>query len=119
MVRKIMHWIPTFMYLALIFYLSSQSKPFNMDISFKGLDKLLHIGEYALASFLIYLSLKKSGSKRAFPLAIMFSIAYGISDEVHQSFVPMRSSDIFDIAADTIGSFIGPYGGDVFYKKTG
>lgn len=109
--RKIFHWLPTIAYLGLIFYLSSQSKPLDMDMDFKGIDKVLHIGEYAAAAFLLCYSLIKSGVKKVFILAFIFSVLYGISDEIHQSFVPNRTADLFDILADVIGSFIGAYSG--------
>jgi VanZ family protein len=120
MIQKILHWLPSIAYLGIIFYLSSQSKPLDMDIGFKGIDKFLHIGEYAMTGFLLFFSLKKSGVKRAFIVAFILSTAYGISDEIHQSLVPNRSSDLFDIIADMLGSFIGAYSGMVLIKdKTG
>ena len=42
-------------------------------------------------------------------LLIVFCIVYGISDEIHQIFVPSRSSDIFDVIADSIGSIFGAF----------
>jgi len=40
-------------------------------------------------------------------LTIMFGSLYGITDELHQAFVPDRSVSGFDIFIDGIGSFIG------------
>ncbi|MCA9424620.1 MAG: VanZ family protein, partial [Candidatus Omnitrophica bacterium] len=37
-------------------------------------------------------------------IAIALSALYGISDEFHQSFVPERTSDIFDWFADLVGA---------------
>jgi VanZ family protein len=37
----------------------------------------------------------------------MLSIAYGISDEFHQSFTPGRTPDARDLVADGIGAAIG------------
>ena len=34
---------------------------------------------------------------------------YGISDEIHQSFVPFRDAEVSDVIADTIGAFSGVY----------
>lgn len=33
--------------------------------------------------------------------------AYGISDELHQSFVPGRDCNVWDWLADTLGAIIG------------
>lgn len=37
-------------------------------------------------------------------LAIICVIAFGISDEVHQWFVPQRQADFWDLVADTVGA---------------
>ena len=42
-----------------------------------------------------------------FILAVSVSTLYGISDEVHQYFVPGRTASLADIVADGIGSLIG------------
>ena len=47
------------------------------------------------------------GSFRRFLLSIAASTGYGISDEIHQYFVPYRSADIMDVLADMVGSCIG------------
>ncbi len=36
--------------------------------------------------------------------AILVATAYGVSDEFHQSFVPGRTPDILDVAADSVGA---------------
>jgi VanZ family protein len=33
--------------------------------------------------------------------------AYGVTDELHQSFVPGRDCDVWDWVADTLGAFSG------------
>jgi VanZ family protein len=43
---------------------------------------------------------------KAIMLAFLITSAYGASDEFHQSFVPNRSCDVLDWAADTFGGFI-------------
>jgi VanZ family protein len=40
-------------------------------------------------------------------LSVLASSIYGISDEIHQYFVPSRMADIADVAANTVGSFMG------------
>ena len=40
-------------------------------------------------------------------LSILLSSLYGISDEIHQSFVPYRTADVMDALADIIGSAFG------------
>lgn len=36
--------------------------------------------------------------------AIMYCTAYGIVDELHQSFVPGRTSSVLDVLADVVGA---------------
>ena len=45
--------------------------------------------------------------RRAAVLAMVLASAYGISDEIHQLFVPQRSCDPADWAVDTIAAIIG------------
>jgi VanZ family protein len=44
---------------------------------------------------------------RVAALALAIAAAYGIFDELHQSFVPGRSADILDWFADVCGALIG------------
>jgi|TARA_Y100000294_G_scaffold73730_1_gene69532 VanZ family protein len=73
-------------------------------------DKAIHFIEYGVLSFLFFFSLRKSFPglkiKSAGVLAIMFSGLYGISDEVHQYFVPGREFSIGDMAANFIGAVV-------------
>jgi VanZ family protein len=48
-----------------------------------------------------------SWANAAFPLAVLFTSLYGISDEIHQAFVPFRDSNWLDWVADTIGAAVG------------
>lgn len=42
-------------------------------------------------------------------VAIVIAALYGVSDEVHQCFVPMRSCEVWDWAADLLGSVAGVF----------
>ena len=74
-------------------------------------DKLAHVLEFGLLASLIYFALKKSGVS-SHPIFIPFLIAflYGVSDEIHQFFVPGREADVLDAVANTVGSFVFPLG---------
>jgi VanZ family protein len=113
MVRWFRYWGPLCGYAGLIFYLSSQPHPEEDLPSFVGLfsDKVLHLIEYAVLGGLCYVALRwgtnESWRSAALPLAVLFASLYGISDEVHQSFVPFRESSWLDWVADTIGATAG------------
>ena len=64
-------------------------------------DKALHLGVYALLGYLLARGLTSFGW--AWGIAAL----YGISDELHQSYVPGREADVFDWMADAVGSWLG------------
>ena len=99
-----------FLYCGLIFFFSILPL-IILPSNIIGLDKLLHIIAYAGLGFLSYQVLVNyRNGERTFLLIIItfiFSLCYGISDEFHQSFVPGREPDVYDVIADGIGSSIG------------
>ncbi len=42
-------------------------------------------------------------------LSAVSASLYGISDEIHQSFVPFREAEVADVIADILGAFSGVY----------
>jgi VanZ family protein len=94
--------------MAVIFYSSSQSNP-APQLTGLVWDKLLHAGGYALLAFLYARALSGEGLalKAAILGAVVLTSLYGASDEIHQSFTPMRTMDITDWFADTTGGAIG------------
>jgi len=113
MKRWLYYWGPMCGYAGLIFYLSSQPHPEESLPSFVGLvsDKVLHVAEYAVLGGLCYRAFRwgTTGSWQswAVPLAVLVAALYGLSDEVHQSFVPFRESSGLDWLADSIGATLG------------
>lgn len=92
-----------------IFALSAQSKqPIPENAAFPGVDKILHAAAFgALAfAFSFWLSDKKWAEKPVKYIALVFAAAalYGISDEVHQYFVPGRDTSVYDWFADCAGA---------------
>lgn len=65
-----------------------------------------HFGEYAILGALLVLAL--TSPKRAL-MAVALASAYGITDELHQLFVPGRCSDPVDWLVDTLGAMVGVY----------
>ena len=113
MATLLRYWGPACAYAGLIFYLSSQSHPEEQLPSFVGLlsDKFLHVIAYAVLGGLFYRGFRWGAAASwrpwAVPLAIMAASLYGISDELHQSFVPFRESSWLDWVADTVGAGLG------------
>ncbi len=77
-------------------------------------DKLLHVLEYGLLGILSYRAFRYGagawGAKYALLLAIGFSAFYGLTDEVHQAFVPERDADVYDVLADVLGACLVTWG---------
>lgn len=79
-----------------------------MDILF--LDKAIHLVEFSLLGFLLafgfFLSLSSTFWTKAV-LAFATGLLLAGLDEFHQYFVPLRSFELLDLAADTIGILSG------------
>ena len=89
-----------------IFVLSSQESLGGPG--FFGSDKVAHFCAYALLAFLTARALWHYGQFRSARWGgALVAIAYGVSDEFHQSFVPGRTSDWRDLVADAIGAAVG------------
>ena len=93
------------LYCALIFYLSHQPV-LPMTMAFPHQDKLVHMAAYAVMGSCAWLYFRhfKLSNAILFTLALVFSSAYGASDEFHQSFIAGRNADVWDWLADTIGA---------------
>jgi VanZ family protein len=87
---------------ALIFALSSIP---DLGTGLGGWDvalrKVAHAGEFAVLGFLLFRAL---GRERP---ALALGIAYAVSDEVHQHFVPGRLGSPLDVLVDAVGVVVG------------
>ena len=93
----IFYWLPPIVYCLAIFIQSSFPGSEHMpDVRF--FDKLLHFMAYALLGILFYRACDTLLLKDKHKLLIFISIAsatlYGISDEIHQYFVPSRYAEM-------------------------
>ena len=118
------YWFPVIAYITLIFYLSSLSHPEERlpNFLFEQLgDKLLHGIEYAVLALLCYRAFRWGAGPQArdyaVGLAIVASSLYGLTDEFHQAYVPLRESSLVDWIADTTGAVIGAVGSRRFTER--
>lgn len=103
----IRYWLPILLYCSIIVYLSSQSYPSrHLPSFFSGIsDKLVHGIEYGILGILLFRAFQQTHpTVGSIGLAIVCALAFGISDELHQWFVPHRQADIWDVLADTLGA---------------
>jgi len=105
LVSRLDPWAPPLALMAVIFFFSHQP-----DLS-SGLGvwdtigrKIFHAAEYALLCVLWWRALAGvTTPRRAVAAAAALSLAYAVSDEVHQSFVEGRKGTPLDVAIDSAG----------------
>ncbi len=92
-----------------IFFLSHQTGD-SLDLpSFPGADKLAHMLAYGVLAVTVLWYYGKNGTvrmRRTAMLTVALCLAYGLTDEFHQSFIPQRSVSGLDIIADTAGAAV-------------
>jgi VanZ family protein len=100
---------PTLFYMLVIFMLSSMPHLKPPDLGFRPVDKLAHAVEFAVLGVLLFrtATFRYAFSSRLFIILFCIGVLYGISDEIHQAFVPQRVSSVWDVAADAVGIFLG------------
>ena len=136
----ILAWAAVLLWMAVIFYLSSQPAETSNGLSrgvtemiIKSIDMIYPLDvetstasdwidrmnnivrEYAHAAVFLILALfvlgalRRSGMRgfRAFFAAFAFCVAYALTDEVHQIFVPGRAWELGDLARDLCGALLG------------
>lgn len=103
-------WAPPFLIAAIQFGLSSWSSPPQVPFRFPGWDKVMHGLIYfvmAVATLRAIRGYHQFTFKKSFKIAMLLCIVYGMTDEIHQVFVPGRAPEWQDWIADAVGSLLG------------
>ena len=115
------YWLPVVVYCTAIFIQSSFPTTEKLP-QWPYLDKILHAAAYSLLGFLFYRALASGhpskNTNTLLILSILFTGLYGLSDEIHQSFVPGRSAEAADALADLAGGIIGACYGRLRYRSS-
>ena len=102
-------WLPVVGVMALIFWGSSQPAediPGLFDIP--HLDKVAHLIEYAVLGLALARPLGRSLTGGVLLAAVAgIGLVYGVTDEVHQIWVPGRDFSFIDMAVDLLGALTG------------
>jgi VanZ family protein len=104
--RRVWLWLPVVIYMAGIFFASSiPDPPVPSDVS----DVSLHEAAYFGLTLLLIRAVS-GGTWKGVTLATLIAawaiaVAYGVTDEWHQSFVPNRHAEFRDLGSDAIGAF--------------
>jgi VanZ family protein len=107
--RFFYHWLPALSWMALIFVLSSL--PGSELSDFGSIDffvkKGAHVTEYAILYFLLFRALQPIMiPRKALIFSAIIAVVYAISDEYHQTFVPLRDGRMRDVMIDSLGIFL-------------
>jgi VanZ family protein len=102
-------WGPVLLVMGLIFFFSSLPDPGGPPGGIS--DKTAHVLIYAALGASLVRALAGGRITAMTVTRILLAAAlgtlYGISDEIHQHFVPPRTPDILDVVADSVGAFVG------------
>lgn len=125
--KRRQRWMLAFLWMLVIFFLSAQSGnesgslstslfkplfdifvPMGMPAEILSLviRKSAHFMEYLILGILVFRAFDTYEihfSQKVY-LAILLSIGYAISDEIHQIFVPGRVGTLIDVLIDSLGS---------------
>lgn len=105
--RRAPPWVVAGAYAALIFWGSTRTWSLpgagGSDVS-----PIYHAIEYGILALLVLWALRSTGVPlaRARTIAVAVALLYGVTDEIHQMFVPGRYPALLDLAADGVGAWI-------------
>ena len=121
----VLYWLPVMVWMGVIFLISSLPKatlratrqeltnhPALTNHSAYGewLTPIGHTVEFAVLAVLLYRLLTSYpglGGRYVLGGAFVLTVSYGLTDELHQYFVPGRNVSVVDIALDGLGALIG------------
>ena len=77
-------------------------------------DKGVHFAEYGILAVLLCRAVRGTWSSRSLMFVAFYglvgTILWGLLDEIHQAYVPGRSSDPLDVLADMVGAALATFG---------
>ncbi len=129
--RLLQYWLPVFMWMAFIFWMSTgtfssentasvigplllflfpQISPQTVDMIHLVIRKFGHVSEYFILGLLLFRAFREdsadSRTHRWAFAAFVVLLLYAASDEYHQSFIAVRSASLSDIAIDAMGGVL-------------
>lgn len=104
LVARSARFLPAASFAVFIFWLSGRPTLPTPPLAFEGMDKVAHALAYALLTFLMLLGDGVAASRWRAWIWPVLAVLYGLSDEIHQSFVPGRHPDLLDLLADAFGA---------------
>lgn len=107
-------WLITIIIAVIIFTLSSMT--FGGGYGTTNINATLYhfMAFVFLCAFLLISLLKGKNNYHLFLIGILIAITYGITDELHQFFVPGRYCSIFDMGVDSLGAL---FAGVIYFVR--
>ena len=109
LLRLLYVWGPVAAVMAGIFVVSGSSSPPRLPAPVS--DAMAHAAAYAVLGALLLRAVAGADWSRITAggvlLAFVLAVSYGLTDEFHQSFVPGRTPELRDLAADALGAAAG------------
>lgn len=101
-------WLPPLIWMGIIFLFSAQpTLPHAPSPWFDLiLKKMGHAFAYGILAGLYFWALREriESSKVLRVVSVGLALAYALSDEYHQTFVPGRNGSLMDVAVDSVGA---------------
>ena len=110
--RFFLYWAPPLAWMALLFYLSSQSNLPSFQTYDFFVKKGAHLTVYGVLYFLLFRAFHSLDPVRGpslpgtYVYPALLSVLFAVSDEIHQSFVPFRTASFRDVIIDCSGMFL-------------
>lgn len=110
-------WLPPVLYTLLIMFASTLPNRVVSEYSFQLSDKILHSIHFMVYGMTLiwgFLGTRPfpEGFKSAYLKAIGVGVVVACLDEIYQSFIPSRTSSVWDTLADSVGILLA---GITFY----
>jgi len=106
-VLKFLFKIAPFLYMALVWILSSMPADavVNFSIADSFIKESLHLVEFAIlyVLFVFFLLVDGKLTEKTSLISAIVACLWGLTDEIHQYFVPYRSATFIDLVKDVTG----------------
>ena len=101
-----LRWTAVVAWMGLIFYLSVQPRlAIVMPLGLPQIQDVIgHFTVYAVLAVFLWWALRGAGVRHPLLWVLVATVLYSLTDEFHQSFVPNRHPDPFDLATDLAGA---------------
>ena len=97
-------WILTLAMAAWIFYVSTWTFESGVPSGFPFKAITYHIGAFFLLALFMMIASARGKNIDWIFFSLLFVVFYGVSDELHQFFVPGRDSSLKDVLFDSVGA---------------